>query len=367
VTTIIAAIETDGPGGAEQMLMRLARAGRDRGIHTVVCLIREGWLARECRAAGHDVVINPLTARLDVGYIARLHALIRERRASGVHAHEFACSVHGAIAATLAGVPCVATVHGRAYYGETRARRTAIRLASRLASMTAVSEDIRAYLVAECGVHPDRVTVVPNGLQLRDYQRVDARRDSARAQASVREGDLVIGALGSYYPVKGHRDLVEAMPQVLAAFPRAVLLLAGQGALASALAEQAEALGVSSRVRVVGYQADPRDFLAALDLFVMPSHSEGMPLALLEAAAMARPIVATAVGGMPQLIEDGMSGLLVPPADPAALARAITRLLGDHALAARCAREASARVTTRWSIDRVAERYAALLRIAPRP
>jgi len=364
VSTIITTIETDGPGGAEQVMMRLATAHARRGIETVVCLIREGWLAEQCRAAGFEVVINPLSARVDLGHVTRLRALVRARGAAGVHSHEFTCNFHASLAATLAGVPCVTTVHGKGYYAERYQRRAAVRATARMSQLTAVSSDIRDHLIARCGVPPQRVTVVENGIAVDRYGATDGPAHAFRTRLGIAPAAPLLGALGSYYPVKGHEYLIEAMPRVLSRFPDATLLLAGQGELADALGSHAARLGLGDRVRVIGYLDDPREYLAALDVFVMPSLSEGMPLALLEAAATRLPLIATRVGGMPELVTHEHSGLLVPPADAGALADAVIRLLAEPALAGRYAALAQDRVRERWSIESTALSYAALLGLA---
>jgi glycosyltransferase involved in cell wall biosynthesis len=172
------------------------------------------------------------------------------------------------------------------------------------------------------------VAVIPNGLDLR---RADAMlsRGLVRERWQVAGGDRVVGTVARLTPQKGIHDLIDAARLVCNERPQVRFIHMGTGPLAQSIARSLSAGGLGHRLQLVGHVRDPMSLLAGLDLFVLPSLWEGLPIALLEAMAAGLPVVATRVAGIDEVIEDGRSGLLVPPADPAALARAITELVDD--------------------------------------
>ena len=196
----------------------------------------------------------------------------------------------------------------------------------------------------------ERVSVLPLAIR---PPREAAHSDLARwrSQRRVPEGAKLIGSITRFHPVKGTGFLLEAFPEVLRAIPEAHLVLWGDGPEHESLEAKTRMLGVADRVRFEGHQPDAAQHLALLDCFVLPSLSEGFPFALLEAMMAGRPIVATSVGGVPEMIRHGQEALLVAPQDPQALAAAITCVLTDPALARRLGQSAKA-ASARYSIER---------------
>ncbi len=359
--TILHLIETGGPGGAEQMLLRLADEYAERGFSQLVCLRKEGWLSGEVRRRSLDLEIMPLGTLPDLQWMRKMRALVRRCDVRAIHAHEFAMNVRSGILSRWLDVPAVATVHGKGYVDAKGSRRFAYRATARWTRMVAVSADIRTYLIDSVGVDPQRTIVIANGVDIDRYRFDPAGRREMRDRFKIAEGDLLLGSIGSYYPVKGHRYLIEAMKKVVAAHPGAKLLLVGQGSLEGDLRRQIADGALGQNVQVTGYIENTPALLSALDIFVMPSLSEGLPLALLEAAVAGRCIVASQTGGIPEVIADGQSGLLVPPGDAKALADALIRLASDAELRRALAAKAQAIVTQSWSIHRTADRYLELL------
>ena len=357
---ILHLIETAGPGGAEQMLLRLADEYSRRGIEQTVCLRKDGWLAEEVRHRNLQLIIFPLGYLPDLPWLRQLGRFSRAKGVKAVHAHEFAMNVRGTLLGKWLHMPVVATVHGKSYYTDKWSRRQAYRFASNYSNLIAVSEDIRHNLISVCGLQPHRVVVIPNGIDPERYRFDEMQRRDYRQRFDVHEDQLLLGTVGSYYPVKGHRFLIEAMQRLLTLTPNLKLVMAGQGPLESELQTQIRESGLEHRTKIVGYIKDIPGFLSALDIFVMPSLSEGLPLALLEAAANRRCIVATRVGGIPEIIVHEESGILVPPGNVEALANGLAELL-DPMKRSRLASNAAATVNTKWSIQSTAERYLELL------
>ncbi len=325
---ILHAIETSGPGGAENFLIRTALALRPASESSVL-LIKPGWLQQRLVDLGFPVVVEPLHRSFDPAWLYRVLKLIKEQQIDVIHSHEFAMNSHLAILAKAAGVRHVATVHGKKYYGDSKARRTIYRLVARLSGLVAVSEDIKSYLVDTVGVPPGRVTVIPNGIAVEDYRRDGIDVELARRSLGCSDDEFLICAVGNLYPVKGHCYLIRAMAKLVPDHPKLRLVIAGRGGEQAALEQLIAELFLQDNVSLLGFRDDIKNILLASDLFVMPSLSEGLPLSLLEAMAAKRPVVVTDVGGMPQVIKNDVMGLVVPPADDDALARAIGSVLVD--------------------------------------
>jgi glycosyltransferase involved in cell wall biosynthesis len=330
--TVLHAIETGGPGGAERMLVHLA-TGLGPDYRSEAALIRDRWLAGTLRARGVPVTMLRYTPR---GFAVTLCDLVKLIRAKGVavlHTHEFFMNTLGLMASWLTGVPLVATVHGRNYYSDRARRRIAYRLVGRFAGrLVTVSEANKRFLAERVGIPPRRVQVIPNGVPV-DGRASSVALSALRESLGLNQHHPVIGTVGSLYPVKGHRYLIDAAPFVLERFPQAIFVIVGQGGLRKELEAQAARLEVAAHLRFLGHREDVHNLLSIYDIFVLPSLSEGMPLALLEAMAAGLPAVATRVGGVMEVLDDRKTGLLVPSRDSRALADKMITLLGDPPLA----------------------------------
>jgi glycosyltransferase involved in cell wall biosynthesis len=360
MTTILHAIETSGPGGAEKMLISLVEHLDDHRYESIVCLPGDGWLNAELQARGVETMIRPQQPGLDAGWLIDLVKILRRRRVGLMHAQEFSMNTYCSAASALTGIPIVTTVQGKNYYPDRWRRRLAYRLVARQSRMVAVSDDIRRFLVKRVGVSEHRVTTIYNAIEPRAYRSDHSTRAVIRRELGLGEGRPVIGTVGNLYPVKGHVHLLKAMAAVVARRPDAVCLILGRGELLGPLRQTAAELGVDRNVRFLGFREDVAKILRAMDLFVLPSLSEGLSLALLEAMAAGKAVVATAVGGNPEVVLNGHTGVLVPPEDAAALADAILLLLGDPALAGGLGESGRLRVDKEFSVTAMVQRYEAL-------
>lgn len=356
VTTVLHLSSSSGPGGAETVMASVASGLDTSRYRSVVCLFRDGWLRERCEGLGLETHVVRMNGMLDLEWLRRFTRLLRERGVGLIHAHEFGANTYGTLAGRLARVPVVATVHGRSYYTDRRRRRLAYRVVSRAAAMVAVSEDLKRFVVERAGVSARRVRVVYNGIGPAEPVSKDATA-RLRADLGLHRGERVVAVVGSLYGVKGHRFLLEATPGVLAACPSTVFLIAGRGESEAALRTQAKSLGIDARVRFLGFRQDVPALLALCDVFVLPSLSEGLSIAILEAMAAARPVVATKVGGNPELVVHSETGVLVECADPAGLASAVTRLLTNPAEARRLGENGRSRVQSRFTIGAMVKNY----------
>jgi glycosyltransferase involved in cell wall biosynthesis len=248
-------------------------------------------------------------------------------------------------------------------------RRRIARWLSRVSDATiACGADVERMLVTQDGLDPQRVQTVANGIDLGRFAQAD--RGRLRAELGLAENAVLIGVIGRLIPLKGHAELVEALQQVEATLPgRWQAVFVGGGEREAALRAQIDAAGLAERIHLVGVRTDIADVLAALDVFAMPSHHEGLPMALLEAMASGRAVVASAVGAIPEVIDPGRSGLTVPPRDVPALAAALHRLIADPGLRADLGAAARETVAERFSAAQTAQAYEALYdqALGPRP
>lgn len=354
--TVLHLSSSSGPGGAEIVAASVAAGLDPARYRSVVCLFRDGWLRERCERLGLETHIVRMRGALDLTWLRQFTGLLRERDVAVIHSHEFGANTWGTMAGRLARVPVVATLHGRSYYADRTRRRLAYRVVSRAATMVAVSEDVRRFVVESAGVSGQRVRVVHNGIGPQSPVPPEVIQ-RARLELGISSGQPVVTVVGSLYPVKGHRYLLEAVPQIVKTCPSTVFLFAGRGDCETALREQARTLGLEARVRFLGLRQDVPTLLELGDVFVQPSLSEGLSIAILEAMAAARPVVTTRVGGNPELVVEGETGLLVEPADAAGLASAVTRILADPAEGRRLGANGLARVRSRFSIETMVAQY----------
>jgi glycosyltransferase involved in cell wall biosynthesis len=245
-----------------------------------------------------------------------------------------------------------------------RPRELAYRLTDSLADITTqVSEAGKQRYIQVGAVPPSKIVYIPNGIDTSRFQPNPTVRKVVRESLGYSEEIFVWLTVGRLEPVKNHRELIQAFCEVVSEYPHARLLIAGQGSLHPVLEQQIAASGLGTHVRLLGIRRDIPELLNAADAFVLPSLWEGMSNALLEAAAAALPMVATNIGGNPEIVLDGVSGFLVPPSEPASLKVAMGRLMGipkeqrlGMGLAGR------AHVVQNFDLERVVDRWEALYR-----
>lgn len=296
--------------------------------------------SRRCLEAGgvRLYLIPTMTRSLrpiqDLRTLWRLIRLFRRERPAIVHTHTSKAGALGRVAAWIAGVPVVVhTPHGHVFYGHfgrvlSRFSLLVERLlAGRTTRLIALTEAERdEHLQEGVGTRP-RFAVVPSGIEVDRFKAVAGMRGRSPVEFDCPPDALVVGSVGWLTPVKGHRVLIEALARLKPAHPRLYGMIVGGGELKGELEALARRCGLGACVRLLGERQDVPDCLAAMDIFVLPSLNEGMGRALIEAMAAGRPVVATRVGGVPAIVQDRRTGLLVPPNDPGALAEAIAELL----------------------------------------
>jgi glycosyltransferase involved in cell wall biosynthesis len=287
--------------------------------------------------------------------ILRLREMMIEKRIAILHAHDFYSGALGVTAARLGGVKVIAAQrHLR--LSDRRIHDWGTRYIHKLANRVLVNaEGIRDYILRMGSVAPGKIVVIHNGLDAPADPRAlrEQRRAELLAELGLGADVKIVGSVARLSPVKGHRYLLEAAASVMRADARVHLVLVGEGELRNEIEAQAERLGIGARTRLLGHREDSAQLAAAFNVAVLASLSEGLPNTVMEAMAAGAPVVATAVGGVPELIKDGETGFLVPPANPEALAERIEYALSHADLTGLIAMRGQRFVIERFGMERM--------------
>lgn len=349
--TILQIISQRHLSGAERVCLMLSESLQRRG-HRVILLCKKdaamlGEAAQrniETRTPGLSGKFNPLVA---VGILR----IAREVQADVIHTHLSTASQWGGIAGRLGGIPVVAHVHAMnsCYF---------FLLAN---AMVACSEGVRQHIIKQ-GVSQGRIRTIYNGIE---SKRLVVTQGSPEMRSSLGiAGDVpAIACIAHLADKKGQADLVRAVALLKDAWPNLVCFFVGTGENMDSLRRQAEELGVARQVVLLGYRSDAVAIMNAMDLIILPSlGKEGLPLVLLEAALLGKPAICSNIPGNNEVVVDGVTGLLFPPGDPAALAVQIDRLLSDRERCAGMAQRAQERAGKEFTIEAMTDRVEGLYR-----
>jgi len=344
-----------GWGGQENRTLHECVGLKKLGVRVIVFCKPGSRLAERASAAGIEVVTHPMRSNRDISAVRSCMALINSASVDVVNTHSGDDSFICAIAGRLSGRrPAVV-----------RTRHLALPITSRITysrfphRVVTVSDHVRKYLVEDKGISAERVVTVSTGI---DLERFDpsATPDTLRAELGLTSEALVVGTVAILRRKKGHHVLLSAIPEIISQVPEAVFVFAGDGPQRQNIEERIKELGIGGSVRLLGLRADVPTVLKGLDLFVLPTLQEALGTSFLEAAAMCKATVGTRVGGVPEAVADGVTGVLVEPDDPAALASAVVRLLRDSTLRGSMGEAGRKMVERDFSTERMVEKMLAL-------
>jgi len=331
--------------GAERVLLHLCEGLRDRGHEVWVACKPNEDIEHELRGLDIPTFVMPIAGKVNPAAPFRLAGLARRLKVDVIHTHLSSASLWGSVAGRMAGVPVVAEVHALN-------SRRCFMLAHRIVTC---SEGVRRHLQG-LRVPAQRMEVLYNGLPLRLFEGLQSGAE-VRRELGLPGDAPVIGAVAHLAPKKGQRYLLEAVLLLRARFPGLVCLLVGEGETLLELEELAEQLGVQDSVRFMGFRSDAVQIMAGLDVVVLPSVAkEGLGVALIEAGFLGKPAVASDCAGIDEVIVNGETGLLVPPANSWALADGIAAVLADPALGQRLGAAARTRVSGLFTMEAMAAR-----------
>lgn len=359
---ILQVIDGMNIGGAETLLVDLVRRLREAGHDVQVAYSSPGPMSARLTEMGVTLTRLPRLARVDPVLLFRLMNLMRREKPDLVHTHLFKSDLHGRIAARLTGVPVVIST---AHNNDSWARRALLgwlygRTSMLADRIIAVSEEVREYQLKHTFIPPEKIVTIDNGVDMRRFDGQEDAGRAVRAEFGIDSDAPLVGIIGRLSEQKDHATFLQAAARIRAELPKARFLIVGDGALRGALIEQARSLGLGEAAIFAGLRSDIPAVMAALDVLVFSSRWEGLPVTLLEGMAAGKPVVSTAVGGVPGVVGESESALLVPPGMASLLADAVVRVLRDPQLARKLSAAARTRVREKYSLDSMLDRTLAL-------
>lgn len=328
--TILEYITPSRMGGAEEYFLRLIVDLSRRGHRVIVVTKRDSQLREEVRklvrhSGGIELHGWKTNGKFDPKTFQKLKKLVCTDRVDLIHTHLTTASWLGSMVGRACRVPTVAHIHGAD-------SKTWFQRADYL---IAVAEGVKEHLV-EQGIDESRVPVLYYGIDLEKYA-APLPTPEAKARLGLSPETKTVGIVGSLIPRKGHRHLLSALKKVEPTVGKVHAIFAGEGAEENALRQQAQALGLAERVHFLGFRTDAADIMAACDGVALPSYKEGLSIAMMEAMALARPVIVTNVAGMPELVQHQKTGWMTSPGNEDELANALGQLFCDPEMAHRMA------------------------------
>jgi len=360
--TVCQVLHSLGVGGAEVLAVRLAERLNGSTRFVFVCLDELGTLGESLRGRGFPVHVLQRRPGLDWSCVRRFREVLKFERVDLIHAHQHTPFSYSALSRLgRATPPILFTEHGRHHPDHPGLKR---RLANRLLlrprdRIVAVGEAVRSALIHNEGLPADRVSVAYNGIPIDRFDRTfsTAERADARREMRVEADDLVLIQVARLDYLKDHPTALRTLRRLAGRFPGARLVLVGEGPEAPAIRTLIAELGLEGRVRMLGLREDVPRLLAAADIALLTSVSEGIPLTLIEAMAAGLPVVSTHVGGVAEVVVDRQTGLLAPSADDDALAEAVASLADDPESRRRMGARGRERARRLFSDQRMHDEY----------
>jgi Glycosyltransferase len=349
---VVHLVETLGIGGLERVVATIANGlSADKYQIQVWCAVSGGSIADDLQAQGITVKILGISSYYNLVGFLRLARMLRSIKPDIVHTHTYFTNTLGRIAAKLAGVPVILTHVHSTYWAYSKRNLFIEKILSRFTDrIICCSNAVQEFVVSHEGIDSVKVVTIYNGVRAKTgaFNRTEIRKN-----LDLDVHDVVIVTVASLVYIKGHRYLIEAV-NMLNKDERALqYLIVGDGPFRRTLEEQVGRLGLENLVRFLGEKKDIKEVLLSADIFVLPScEIEGLGLSILEAMAYGKPVIATAIGGIPEAVDDGVTGLLVPPHDPTALARALRVLLHDKGKRERMGSEGARRFAMKFSVEK---------------
>jgi glycosyltransferase involved in cell wall biosynthesis len=358
--TILHTIETSGPGGAESILLDLASHLDAQRFRSIVLLPGRGWLYEQLQHAGVPTFLAKSKAWYDLCLLRAMAALARQEKVDLIHSHLGDQNFYSSIVGRLTGRKIVVTYHGSQGKSSGLKDRLKLGTVKRSASAAVVCSDYLRRQLQEAGFSSERIYRIHNGIETDRFAAPS--RGILRAELGCSNGARLVGMVANVRESKGYEYFIRAARLVADSVPHVKFVAVGEtnGFGYSNLLSLVSELDLGDRFCFLGFRGDVPEILADLDVFVLSSTSEGFSLATVEAMASGKAVVVTRSGGPEELVENGVTGFLVPREDPQSLATRICELLGNPSLAAAFGRSAKAAVQTKFSRAKMVGEYARL-------
>ena len=346
-------------GGAEQVIRNLVEA-TDKGRFTISILCIEspvGPIGEILLKKGYRIDSLSRKQGFDFKLIAEIRKYVRRHKIDVLHCHQYTPWVYGLFGSLFTGAKVIFTEHGRFYPDRTSWKRRVINpfLVRLTYHITAISKATRQALVDYEYIPAAKIEVIYNGIAELEIDNIATRQ--LRNELSIPENALILGTISRLDPIKNHRLLISSFARILQKYPNLILLIVGDGEIRSDLEKLVNQLDISDNVIFCGFQPNPAAYLQLMDIFLLPSLSEGTAMTLLEAMSLSKPCIVTNVGGNPEIIEDRVSGLVTPSNDEDRLVAACDSLLQDAGLRKTLGDAGRKRFEERFTVQGMAEKY----------
>lgn len=361
---LLQVIDTGGPGGAETVFLQLATGLSPAAIVTTAAVGYDGWLAERLRPAQVPTDVVPAKGSFNVSYVRNLVRVIRKSKPDVVIAHLLGPAVYCSIAGRLTTTPVISVFHGQSDLNPAErfieAKAALIRFGS--AACVFVSDEVRTFVGNALRLQPGNQLVIENGIDLSSLSRYQAA--PLKAALNLAPDTYVVGSVGNVRPAKDYHTLLQAAKIAVTVDPRIQFVIAGDTntGLYHELDQLRDRLALQKHVHFLGLRDDVPAILKALDLFVISSVSEGFSIACCEAMGCGVPVIATRSGGPERILDYGRCGVLVPTANPQALAEAMLRMMRNPLNSAQMSAHAVERVRTHYDCQAMLDAYASLIR-----
>lgn len=357
--SILHAIDTTGPGGAETVFLDLAQNLTLDGCHNIAVIKGPGWVEDQLKQRGiHYYIVKP-SSGFSLSYYVALYKIIKNHKVRLIQAHLLGSTLTYSLLSLFTRIPLVATLHGRV---DVNPNEKFIAIKNKIMqlgvkTLIAVSQDLATYIAARGLFKKDSIAIIYNGVDINKYQKNN--RQDIRTELNLPPHVILIGSVGNVRPAKAYSVLIDAAKIVTAQQADVHFVIAGhkKAELMAVLDEQLTRLNLQAKVHFIGFQQDSAAFLGQMNLFALSSSSEGFSIATIEAMATELPVVATRCGGPEEILEHNQTGLLVRVNNPIELAQVLLQLIQDPPLQQRLALHGKQHAANTFSMEHLLQQY----------
>lgn len=350
-------IDTTGPGGAEKVICDIVKKLDRRKFISFLIIPDKGWLYSQLKDKNVTIDIIDGKGAYNASYIIKLIRYVYRNKIDIIHAHLLGVSLYCSFVSLLTGTPLICTIHGFVDLPKRKSKLKIWIISKITKKIIFVSAHLRSYFNDIVSFDNKRTEIIHNGIDNKLY--LESGCDDLRWEYGFSKDDIIIGAVGNVTPSKGYDVLIKAASIICNSNPKVKFLIAGEkrGLLYENLKDMCMTLKLNSNILFVGYRTRIASFLKGLDIFILPSISEGFSLSTIEAMAAGLPILATRSGGPEEIIDDQVNGLLVDTNDPVALAEKISIIISNTSLRDKISNKAREIVQDKFSVDLMVAKY----------
>ena len=359
---ILQYIETSGPGGAETVLLNIARSIDKNRFNPTVVLHKSRWLHEQLLKNEIETEIISSNRSWDMFFLVKFIRYCRRHKIDLIHSHLFGANLYSCLAGAILRLPVITTFHNAPLFQGRLEKFMALKsiiIRNFAAQMVFVAEYMRKDYVGNSNLPVNKSLTVYNGIELsNENDSID--NSSLKNELGILDDDLLVGHVANLRAPKGHRYLIEAASDVCKRIPNVMFLLIGEegdGTIKKEIQDFIAESGLGENIRLLGFRKDVNKLLQLIDVFVLSSTSEGLPLSVIEAMASSKPVVATNVGGLPEIVVHDQTGYLVEPQNTEALAEKLIFLLENDALRSRMGQAGRKVIEEKYSLQTMIDNY----------